>query len=202
MESSYDIKPAIEEWLRPVARRLAARGVSAGEVALAALVVSLLGGLLILVAPGASWPLVLLPLFLLARFCLAALDGLLAREHGMGSALADSLKELYDVLSDTLLYMPLALVPQMPSALVVIAVVLGVVAEMAGALATQLGGRRRADGPMGKGERAVAFGGVALLLGLGAGAGPWLQIILIVVIALTALTTVNRVRGGLRDGGR
>ncbi|MBX6320675.1 MAG: CDP-alcohol phosphatidyltransferase family protein, partial [Rhodospirillaceae bacterium] len=63
MESSHDLKPAIEERLRPVARRLAALGISAGEVRLAGLVLSGVGGVLILVAPGAPWPLVLLPVF-------------------------------------------------------------------------------------------------------------------------------------------
>jgi CDP-diacylglycerol---glycerol-3-phosphate 3-phosphatidyltransferase len=112
------------------------------------------------------------------------------------------MNELADVLSDVLVYLPLAAVPGIPGALVTVTVVLGVVAEMAGVVAAQLGGRRRHDGPMGKGERAVAFGGAALLLGLGAVPGPWLEILMLVMIGLIALTMVNRIRGGMRDAGR
>jgi CDP-diacylglycerol--glycerol-3-phosphate 3-phosphatidyltransferase len=139
---------------------------------------------------------------LLLRMGLNVLDSLLAREHGLQSELGASLGELADVLSDALLYLPLAAVPGVPGALVTVAVVLGVVAEMAGVVAAQLGGRRRHDGPMGKGDRAVAFGGIALLLGLGAGPGAWLEIMLLVVIGLIGLTMVYRIRGGMRDAGR
>src|SRR5690606_14090984 len=66
----------------------------------------------------------------------------------------------------------------------------------------QLGGRRRTDGPMGKAERAIALGGIALLLGLGAGTGTWLDVALLLVIALIAVTMISRIRGGMRDAGR
>jgi hypothetical protein len=57
----YDLKPGLQERLRPVARRLAARGISSSEVTSVSLALSALGGLLIIVAPRAAWPLVLLP---------------------------------------------------------------------------------------------------------------------------------------------
>jgi CDP-diacylglycerol--glycerol-3-phosphate 3-phosphatidyltransferase len=120
----------------------------------------------------------------------------------MDTPLGASLNEMADVLSDALLYLPLAAVPGVPGYLIVIIVVLGVIAEMAGVVAAQLGGRRRSDGPMGKGERAVALGGIALLLGLGAGPGTWLDIALLLVVGLIALTMITRIRGGMRDAVR
>jgi CDP-diacylglycerol--glycerol-3-phosphate 3-phosphatidyltransferase len=174
----------------------------ANEVTLAGLLLSAFGGLLIVLAPRASWPLILLPVILVLRTGMKTLDELLAREQGLRNELKASMNELADVLSDAVLYLPLAAVPLMPPRLVTVAVVLGVVAEMAGVVAAQLGGRRRYDGPMGMGERAVTFGGIALLLGLGAGNGPWLDIIMLVMIGLIALTMMNRIRGGMRDAGR
>lgn len=202
MASLYDLKPSLREWLRPLARRLSARGISSGEMTLAGLALSALGGIVILLAPTAAWPLILLPLVLLARTALGAIDELLAAEQGMRNDLKVSLNEMADVLSDAVLYLPLAAVPAMPAPLVTVAVVLGVVAEMAGVVAAQLGGRRRNDGPMGRGERAVTFGGIALLLGLGAGPGEWVTILMLVMVGLIALTMMNRIRGGMRDAGR
>lgn len=202
MASTFGVTRALQEQLRPLARRLAARGTSPSEVMFASLVVSALGGLLILLAPRAAWPLILLPVFLLLRMAIQAVSDVLAREHGMESQIGASLGEMADVISDALLYLPLAAVPGVPGHLVVIIVVLGVIAEMAGVVAAQLGGQRRTDGPMGKAERAVAIGGIALLLGLGAGPGTWLDVALLVVIGLIGLTMVNRIRGGMRDAGR
>ena len=54
---------------------------------------------------------VYLPPVLLARMALNAVDGMLAREHAMQSALGAILNELGDVLSDTALYLPLAAAP-------------------------------------------------------------------------------------------
>ena len=202
MATLFELKPLFQEHLRPLARQLAARGITPSEVAFVGLVLSAIGGLLILLDPAASWPLILLPVFLLARTAINAVSDLLAREHGMDTPLGASLNEMADVISDALLYLPLAAVPGVPGYLIVIIVVLGVIAEMAGVVAAQLGGRRRTDGPMGKGERGVALGGIALLLGLGAGPGTWLDIALLLVVGLIALTMINRIRGGLRDGGR
>jgi CDP-diacylglycerol--glycerol-3-phosphate 3-phosphatidyltransferase len=198
----FELKPLFQEHLRPLARQLAARGITPSEVAFVGLVLSAIGGLLILLDPAAAWPLILLPVFLLARTAINAVSDLLAREHGMETPLGASLNEMADVISDALLYLPLAAVPGVPGYLIVIIVVLGVIAEMAGVVAAQLGGRRRTDGPMGKGERGVALGGIALLLGLGAGPGTWLDIALLLVVGLIALTMINRIRGGLRDAGR
>jgi CDP-diacylglycerol--glycerol-3-phosphate 3-phosphatidyltransferase len=203
MVSSYDLKPALQARLRPLARRLAARGVTPNEVTLAALAFAALGGLLILLAPDATWPLVLLPLILFLRLALDALDGMLAREHGMASDLGIALNEIADVLSDAFLYLPLAAVPGVPAGLIVVTVVFGIIAEMAGVVAAQLSGKRRQDGPRGKSDRAVCFGGIALLLAFDAGPdGAWLQIFLLLMIALIGLSMVSRIRGGLRDAGR
>ena len=50
------------------------------------------------------WPLILIPITLLIRMALNAIDGMLAREHNMKTPLGAILNELGDVLSDSALY--------------------------------------------------------------------------------------------------
>jgi CDP-diacylglycerol--glycerol-3-phosphate 3-phosphatidyltransferase len=82
---------------------------------------------------------------------------------------------------------------------VVVAVLLAAVSEMAGVVAIQVGAERRYDGPMGKSDRAFAFGLLAFLLGLGLIPALWLSCAIGLIALLTAWTIVNRVRAGLRQ---
>jgi CDP-diacylglycerol--glycerol-3-phosphate 3-phosphatidyltransferase len=161
------------------------------------LALSLVQGGLIALDPAASLALLLMPLTLFARMSLNAIDGLLAREHGSATNLGIVLNELGDLASDIVLYLPLALVPGAPGPLLVIAVCLALVSEATGVLAVQISGSRGVEGPMGKSDRAVLFGGLAFTLGLGASTGVWTTILMIVAIGLLVTTVVNRVRGAL-----
>jgi CDP-diacylglycerol--glycerol-3-phosphate 3-phosphatidyltransferase len=197
MASIYDLKPAFQRLLRPGVRFLARIGATPNQVTTTALLGSVAVGALIFLFPGERWSVFLLAPFLLLRMALNAVDGMLAREHGMRSALGAFLNELGDVASDSALYLPLALVPGFEPALVVAAVVLAALSEMAGVLAAQLGASRRYDGPMGKSDRAFVFGALGLALGLGAPAGPWITVVLVVVCLGLALTIARRVKRGL-----
>ena len=139
----------------------------------------------------------LVPAVLFVRMALNAVDGMLAREHGMKSRLGAVLNELGDVLSDSALYLPLALVWQVPSWIVVAIVLAAVIAEMTGVVAVQIGAERRYDGPMGKSDRATVFGLLCLLIGLGVPQQPWLAWVLFLVLALSCLTILNRARRAL-----
>ena len=197
--SLYDLKPRFQSLLRPLAARLAAAGVSANQVTLAAIALSALGGLLIGLFPAAWAPLLLLGPILLLRMALNALDGMLAREHGQASRLGAMLNELGDLVSDALLYLPLALVPGLPGGLVVAVAVAGLIAEAAGILALTLGAARAYDGPLGKSDRALLFGALAFLLGLGVPGGGWVALVLWLALAAAGLTIVRRVRRALKE---
>ena len=54
---------------------------------------------------------------------------------------------------------------------------------------------------MGKGDRAFVFGAVGLLLGLGVDPQPWLDIVLLLVLALLGLTVFSRSRRALAEVG-
>lgn len=199
MPTIYDLKPRFQGLLRPVTARLAKAGVSANQVTLAAALLSLLAGLLVALQPGARWPFLLLPVVLFVRMALNAIDGMLAREHGMKTPLGAILNELGDVFSDLALYAPLAAVPGVAGLWVAGFLLLMVISEMAGVVAVQIGASRRYDGPLGKSDRAFAIGAAGLLLGLGVTPGPWLDGLLLVLCFLALLTTVNRCREALRE---
>ncbi len=195
----YDLKPAFQNMLRPVCKVLANAGVSANQVTVAALVLSLLVGSLFAGNPTSAWAAYLVPIWLFVRMALNAIDGMLAREHNMKSALGGVLNEIGDVISDTALYLPFALVPGLYPELVIAVVLLSILTEMAGVVAIQIGARRRYDGPMGKSDRAFVFGLLALLLGLGVETGWWMNAGLGVVALLTAWTVINRCRKALAE---
>jgi CDP-diacylglycerol--glycerol-3-phosphate 3-phosphatidyltransferase len=197
--SVYELKPRFQELLRRPTAALAGAGVSANQVTLAALALSAVCGGAIALWPARSWPLLLLPFVLFVRMALNAVDGMLAREHGQASPLGAVLNELGDLLSDAALYLPLALVPGLSAPLVVLAVVLTLIAEAAGILGLAVGASRRYDGPMGKSDRAVVFGGLGLLLALGVPPGDWLDWLLWLVLLLLIFTVVNRVRRALGE---
>lgn len=196
MATIYDLKPRFQALLRPLVGRLADQGVTANQVTLAAALISFAAGMLVLLIQQ-PWPLLLIPVVLFVRMALNAIDGMLAREHDMKSPLGAILNELGDVLSDAALYLPLAAVPGVSVAAVVLVVVLAIVSEMTGVVAVQIGAQRRYDGPMGKSDRAFAFGLIALLLGLGVEAGIWTTLLLGAMAALLALTILNRARHAL-----
>lgn len=199
MPSVYALKPAFQRTLRPLVGAVARAGATANLVTLAAVALSAAGGAAIALAPAARWPLLALPAVLLARMALNAIDGMLAREHGQASRLGAVLNELGDVVADSLLYLPLALVPGVHAGWLVAAVVASLWTEMAGVVALQVGSPRRYDGPFGKSDRAVAFGLLALLLGLGARPGWWLDAVLAVLVLLALVTVVQRARRALAE---
>jgi CDP-diacylglycerol--glycerol-3-phosphate 3-phosphatidyltransferase len=199
MASIYDIKPAFQNFLRPLTRRLAAGGVTANQVTLTATLLSCLVGAGVAAVPAARWPLLIVPGFLFIRMALNAIDGMLAREHGLKSRLGAVLNEVGDVVSDAALYLPLAVVPGFHAHLVVVAVVLAIISEMTGAVAVQIGATRRYDGPMGKSDRAFVFGLLCLLLGLGVPGGRWLNGAMALVVILLVWTIANRARHALRE---
>ena len=199
MKTIYELKPAFQNLLRPICQSLAKQGITANQVTLAALVCSFVVGGLILWQPGARWPLLVVPVFLFVRMALNAIDGMMAREHNMKSKEGAVLNELGDVLSDAALYLPFAFVPGIPALWVVVIVILAIISEMTGVIAVQIGASRRYDGPMGKSDRAFAFGLIALLLGCGVPVGHWIPVALGVMVGLLVRTIINRVKGALQE---
>ncbi len=198
--SIYALKPRFQALLRPAAAALARGGVTANQVTLAAAAVSIaLGALLAWRAPEGRGAFLLIPLWMLVRMALNALDGMLAREFDQRSRLGACLNELGDVLADAALYAPFALIAPFAPAWVAAVIVLSVVSELAGLLGPLIGASRRYDGPMGKSDRAFVFGALGLWIGLAPPLPDALAWAMPALAALIALTIVNRVRGALAE---
>jgi CDP-diacylglycerol---glycerol-3-phosphate 3-phosphatidyltransferase len=199
MPSIYDIKPAFQNLLRPIVRAIVRAGGTANQVTAGAAVGSAAVGAAIALFPDRAWPLLLLGPWQFVRMALNAIDGMLAREHGQKTALGAVINELGDVISDTALYLPFALVPGFSGPLVVIIVVLAGLTEMTGVVCVLAGASRRYDGPFGKSDRAFAFGAIGLIAGLGVPTGAWANWVLVAMVALLVATVVNRARRGLSE---
>jgi CDP-diacylglycerol--glycerol-3-phosphate 3-phosphatidyltransferase len=195
--SIYALKPRFQALLRPLTARLYKAGVTANQVTVAACLASVAIGVLLAATPERAALFLLIPAWFLLRMALNAIDGMLAREFGQASRLGAYLNELTDVVSDTLLYLPFALLPGSSPWLVGAIIVLSIISEMAGVLGATVGANRRYDGPMGKSDRAFVFGTIGLLVGVGVPLAAAFNWIWAAVVAALLVTTLNRVRKGL-----
>ena len=199
MISIYQLKPRFQALLRPIVGRLAAAGVTANQVTLAAMLISLALGLGLFLNTANSSAFLLLPLWMFLRMAFNAVDGMLAREFGQQSPLGAYFNELSDVISDAALYLPFVAIAPFGWGSVGAVIFLSAVSEMAGALGPMVGAPRQYDGPMGKSDRAFLFGALGLWLGI-AGSLPAAAFWIMPAAALAILlNTVNRIRSGVRQ---
>jgi CDP-diacylglycerol--glycerol-3-phosphate 3-phosphatidyltransferase len=200
MLTLYQVKPTFQRCLRPLVQRLARWGRSPNDITLLASAVSGVGGLAIAVFPDSPYPLLALPGVLLLRLALNAMDGLLARDYALTSDLGLALNELGDAVADVCLYLPWVLIPGVNAPGIIAFVILALLTEFAGLLALVLTQTRAYAGPMGKSDRALVFGILALGLGLGFLPGSLVNGIVVILCALEAWTIANRLRPALRGG--
>ncbi|MGZ2486488.1 CDP-diacylglycerol--glycerol-3-phosphate 3-phosphatidyltransferase [Rhizobium pisi] len=196
--SVYQLKSRFQNILRPLARALAARGVTANQVTSVSAVVSIALGLFLSVAPLPHWFL-LVPLWFLLRMGLNAIDGMLAREHGQKSILGAYLNEIGDVVSDVALYLPFALIDPNGLLPAMAVIFLSALTEFAGILGQAVGASRRYDGPLGKSDRAVLFGALGIFVAAGGPFAAWTSWLWAVAALLLVWTIINRIRAGIRE---
>jgi len=197
--SIYQLKPRFQALLRPSVQRLYERGVTANQVTVCAAVVSVLLGVLLAWLAHVTWLFGLIPLWMLLRMALNAVDGMLAREFGQQSKLGAYLNELSDVIADAALYLPFALLAGVSPTLVVLVVISALICEYAGVMGPLAGASRRYDGPMGKSDRAFAFGVLGAGVAFGLLSPTWINGLLLVIALLSLYTLYNRVRRGLAE---
>ena len=194
--SVYQLKPAFQKLLNVPVQWLKGAGVSPNQVTLAALTLSLIYGLLLWQFPTEAALWAALPLVLLLRMALNAIDGLLARVSAQQTRFGALFNELADQMSDAALYLPFAYATGIRAEFAVLAVLLAGLAEFAGVLAVTVGSARGFAGPMGKSDRAVAFSVLAILV---AAKAPeiWKNALLLVILLLLIWTILNRVKAAL-----
>ncbi|WP_394782194.1 CDP-alcohol phosphatidyltransferase family protein [Undibacterium sp.] len=196
MPSIYQLKPGFQRLLAPLLNALIRSGISPNQITLLAMSLSLLFGAALAYFGQAAqnrWLWAAFPFAMLLRMAMNAIDGMLANATGNKTRLGALLNELCDQISDAALYLPFALLPGIAAPLLVVTVVLALLAEFAGVAAVLVGTARRFDGPMGKSDRAFAFGLLALLAYFQL-APLWLNSLLALVLLLAACTVINRLR--------
>ena len=199
MPSIYQIKPAFQNLLRPLVRRLFDNGTTANQITVLAGIGSVLVGAVIAGFVQHPWVFALVPVWMIVRMALNAIDGMLAREFGQQSRLGAYLNELTDVIADSALFLPFALIPGVNLLLILLVTLGAIFSEYAGVLGPMVGASRRYDGPMGKSDRAFVFGVIGAGVAVGWFAPLWINIILALVAGLLVYTLINRVRRGLAE---
>ncbi len=204
MISTYQLKSRFQSLLRPLAARLYRAGVTANQVTIGACLISVALGLLALALPDYNYPFALISVWCLLRMAANALDGMLAREFGQASHLGAVLNEIGDVISDVALYLPFAFIAGSQAWLVAGVVFLAACSELMGWLGTAMMNERANHGPMGKSDRALVFGMIALLIACGVSLVPFINALWGVVAFLLLWTLFNRGRhvfaaGNARD---
>ncbi|KAB2731166.1 CDP-alcohol phosphatidyltransferase family protein [Brucella intermedia] len=196
--SVYQLKSRFQNLLRPLVVRLAASGVTANQVTVAAALVSIILGAFLAWSGNAAW-FALVPVWLFLRMALNAVDGMLAREHGQKSTLGAYLNEIGDVVSDAALYAPFALVAPFTGPWIFAVIFLATLTEFAGLAGPSVGASRRYDGPMGKSDRAVVFGVLGAWIAIDGPLPDWTFWLQPLLCLLLAATTVKRIANGINE---
>ncbi|MBV9357645.1 MAG: CDP-alcohol phosphatidyltransferase family protein [Chloroflexi bacterium] len=165
MAGIYQVKPAFQRSLGGVEQWLVERRVHPDWLTCAALVLSLAGGVALYLAPDHRWLLVLIPIVVVVRTTLNALDGLVAQRTGLARPWGEVLNEFSDRVADVALLGSLALATPGLPLLGEAVVVLMLLTSYLAILSKAAGGRRQYAGPMGKADRMLLLG-VAALVGL------------------------------------
>jgi CDP-diacylglycerol---glycerol-3-phosphate 3-phosphatidyltransferase len=196
MISVYQLKPKFQALLQPLLQRLRKWWVSPNLLTLLGILLSLAMGIYALYGDR-TIALILMPIVLLLRMALNALDGMMARQYNLQSKMGALLNEMGDVISDIVLYYPLYVLFAMDQVWVMCFLLLSVLNEFAGLLGQALGGARRYDGPMGKSDRALVVGVLSLLFLFKAPINPYLTWIWMVVFCLLIWSTLKRLRNAV-----
>jgi len=199
MISVYNIKPGFQNLLRPLLGSLVKAGVTANHLTLVAIMGSVCVGWITALCYDNPAVLFVIPLWLFVRMALNALDGMAAREHNMASKLGAVLNEVGDVVSDAVLYLPLALFSPRSLWPIVLFTIGSVLNEFCGVLGQALKGKRHYEGPMGKSDRALFVGALTLVTGLIPQVTAAWPSLFLVAFVLELYSCVNRLVGFLRD---
>lgn len=173
--SLYQLKSQFQDQLRPISDALVEQKVTANQVTVSAVLLSL-GTAYMIAKPAteqqALW--LLLPSSLFVRMALNAIDGMMAREHGQASRLGAVLNEVGDIVADTALIASLAphvangnlqaSAVNLPNRIsihqrhIVGLIALSISTELLGITSNTMLDIRANQGPLGKSDRAFLLG--------------------------------------------
>ena len=200
MISMYKIKPKFQQLLKPLLDWLYKIGVTANQLTIAAIVLSFGIGMSLWFSEQWHFGYLMVPIGLLIRMALNALDGMMARIYNMQSRLGEVLNELGDVVSDMFIYIPLMKLHGVYPELVGLFVGLSVVNEFSGIFGKVVGKERRYEGPMGKSDRAFLVGALCLTYYFVALNPAIVNGVLALSSVLIVVSSIVRINKALKDG--
>ncbi len=198
MLSVYQLKPKFQNSLRPSVNWLAAKGISANQVTLFALLLSIVSSMALILLEQVSLLWLLAPL-LLIRMALNAIDGMLAKEHKQKTKLGAYLNEVADVLSDVALIATLTIVPEISILALLAFAFIAILTEFVGVMGPMVSSERQYQGPMGKSDRALLISLIAIGLAVFPSLSIFINPILMIATLFAVLTIVNRVKAVIQD---
>jgi len=198
MISVYKIKPAFQKLLQPLLTGLNKIRVTANQLTIFAIIFSAIMGYGFLHYQKYPIVLLLIPLGLLFRMALNALDGMMATQFNMKSKLGEILNELGDVISDLFIIFPFVIVEEINPIVIILFAVLSIINEFSGILGKVICGERRYEGPMGKSDRALILGLFCLTFYFWRDVALYGNWIFGIASVLIVLSTVTRLRNSLK----
>ena len=103
----FNIKPKFQKVLRPLLDSLYKFGITANQITLSSVFLSFIIGMLFWFADINRFFYLALPVGLIIRMALNALDGMMARIYNQQSKKGEVLNEIGDVVSDFFVFFPL-----------------------------------------------------------------------------------------------
>lgn len=197
MISVYKIKPAFQRLLKPILELLYKMGITANAITWSGIALSLAGGVTMWLHPYGKIFL-LIPVVLLLRMAINALDGMMARTYNMQSKTGEMLNEVGDVVSDLFLFIPLLQLTWINQYVVLAFLFLSLINEFAGVMGKVIKGDRRYDGPMGKSDRALFVGLFCLFYYFWNDLGHYVNYVFAVACALLVISTTVRISKALK----
>ncbi len=200
MISVYKLKPKFQQLLMPILNFLHQRKITANQITIGSIVFSLIIDLFFWYADRFPIFFLVLPIGLLLRMALNALDGMMARLFNQTSKTGEVLNEVGDIVSDVVLFFPLLKFHPESVYPIVAFIVLSVVNEFCGLIGKVIANDRRYDGPMGKSDRALLLGVYGILALLHISIVAISGYIFGVLCLLLLLSSVTRLRKALAHG--
>lgn len=161
----YSIKPKFQQCLKPVEHCLIANKVHPTIINVFALVLCLIGGAVLPFTQTYSWLLLYIPVMAFVRTACNALDGMVARSlHVKNQAYGEVLNEFLDRISDAAIFFGFALASYTNLVLGSTVVILILLNSYLSIVSKAAGGSRQYKGVMGKADRMVYIGIIAVVL--------------------------------------
>lgn len=199
MISVYKLKPKFQQLLTPILLFLNKKKITANQITISSILLSVIIGVLFWNADVSNWFFLSLPIGLLIRMALNALDGMMARKFNQTSKLGEVLNEVGDIVSDVILFFPLLKFQPESLYLIIVFIILSIINEFSGLIGKVVGKERRYDGPMGKSDRALILGLYGLIAFFGVNISNYSQYIFGLIILLLLISTYTRLKKSLHE---